>query len=314
MKRFSKITTTQLARICGVSQGTVDRALHDRGEISEKTKEKILSVAREYDYLPNIKGGNGSNSMLIGVILFDLYNEYFSKLAMSIVNSAKRFGYSVIFQFSDKDEKSERTSLEYLSYIGVDGIILFSTGSDSKEYENYLHSLKTPLVLTGNRMFDFTYIGIDDRKAMYDLTKQLVSEVPTGDIVYFAPILKRELHSTNAQRLRARGFVDAMTEMERGHCIATDFDGLSDFSAVVCATDYYAINVLKHLGYPKDVKIAGFDNLSALQSFDTRVLSVEYSTDRIAEECVNYILGKKYTAKIEHTLVYNTEAEIQIQS
>ena len=90
MKRFSKITTTQLARICGVSQGTVDRALHDRGEISEKTKEHIMSVAREYDYIPNVKGSTASNSMIIGVILFDLYNEYFSKLAMSIVNSAKK--------------------------------------------------------------------------------------------------------------------------------------------------------------------------------------------------------------------------------
>lgn len=307
MKRFSKITTTQLARICGVSQGTVDRALHDRGEISEKTKEHILSVAREYDYIPNVNGSTASNSMLIGVILFDLYNEYFSKLAMSIVNSAKKFGYSVIFQFSDKDEKSERTSLEYFNFIGVDGIILFSTGSDSKEYENYLRSLKTPLVLIGNRMFDLTYIGIDDRHAMYDLTKQLASEVQTGDIVYFAPILKRELHKTNAQRLRAQGFADAMAELGRAHRIATDFDSLADFSAVVCATDYYAINVLKHLGYPRDIKIAGFDNITALKSFDTRVLSVDYSTDRIAEECMNYILGKKYNTNIRHTLVYNTD-------
>ncbi len=309
MKRFSKITTTQLARICGVSQGTVDRALHDRGEISEKTKERILSVAREYDYTPSIKGGTSSNSMLIGVILFDLYNEYFSKLAMSIVESAKAFGYSVIFQFSDRDEKSERASLEYFSYIGVDGIILFSSGSDSTEYENYLRTLKTPLVFIGNRMYDFTYIGIDDRKAMYELTKQLASEAPNGDIVYFSPILKRELHKTNAQRLRAQGFIDAMTELNRGHCIATDLDGLVDFSAIVCATDYYAINVLKHFGYPKDIKIAGFDNLTALKSFDTRVLSVDYPTDRVAGECMNYILGKKFESNIPHTLVYSTDTD-----
>ena len=36
--RFSKITTTQLARICGVSQGTVDRALNNRGGINPETE------------------------------------------------------------------------------------------------------------------------------------------------------------------------------------------------------------------------------------------------------------------------------------
>jgi DNA-binding LacI/PurR family transcriptional regulator len=48
--------------------------------------------------------------MLIGVVLFDLYNEFFSKLAMSFVNVAKRLGYSVIFQFSNKDEKAEKNA------------------------------------------------------------------------------------------------------------------------------------------------------------------------------------------------------------
>ena len=69
MKRFSKITTTQLARICGVSQGTVDRALHDRGDINPKTKEKILKVAKEYDYSPSLTVAEQGNSMLIGVVL-----------------------------------------------------------------------------------------------------------------------------------------------------------------------------------------------------------------------------------------------------
>ena len=79
MKRFSNITTTQLARICGVSQGTVDRALHNRGEINAETKQKILTVAKEYGYVPSlqISGATKDRSMLIGVVLFDLYNEYF---------------------------------------------------------------------------------------------------------------------------------------------------------------------------------------------------------------------------------------------
>ena len=75
--------------------------------------EAILKVAREYDYIPTVQNQDQANSMLIGVILFDLYNEFFSKLAMSLVTAANNAGYSVIFQFSNKNEKSERTALEY---------------------------------------------------------------------------------------------------------------------------------------------------------------------------------------------------------
>ena len=64
MRRFSKITTTQLARICGVSQGIVDRALHNRQGISSETRKQILAVAKEYDYVPNIRNAGQTNSML----------------------------------------------------------------------------------------------------------------------------------------------------------------------------------------------------------------------------------------------------------
>ena len=305
MKRFSKITTTQLARICGVSQGTVDRALHDRGEINPQTRERILQVAREYDYLPHTpQGREQENSMLIGVVLFDLYNEYFSKLAMSLVNEARKYGYSVIFQFSAKDGKNERAALDYFDYIGVDGIVLFSVGSDSEEYREYLRSLRRPLVLAGNPLFDLPFVGIDDERAMYDLATAVAKQAPTGDILYYAPILARPLHEKNAQRLRLAGFLRAMAELERGYRIVTEVEELSDFGGVVCSTDHYVLQAQKHLGYPRELPMGGFDNISALPS---RVQSVAYSTDGVAEQCLNYLLGKPYSPRLPHRLAYNTD-------
>lgn len=303
MKRYSRISTTQLARICGVSQGTVDRALHDRGGIRPETKARILAVAREYNYLPHVKGADGTHSMLIGVLLFDLRNAYFSKLAMSFVHTAKQYGYSVIFQFSEKEEKAERDALEYFRYIGVDGIVLFSAGSDSPEYAQYLRSLQIPLVLVGNRLFDLPYIGIDDEAAMYALTVRLAEEVTEGDLLYFAPALKDGLHTENTQRHRLRGFTRAAEDLHRSTRAVTDLADVADFGGIVCSTDYYALQVLHHLGYPKEIKIAGVDNISFLQSLPCPILSVEYSTDRIAAECFNYLLGLRFTAEIPHSLI-----------
>ncbi len=307
MRRFSKITTTQLARICGVSQGTVDRALHNRGDINPQTRERILEVAREYNYIPTVQNKDQANSMLIGVILFDLHNEFFSKLAMSLVNAANNVGYSVIFQFSNKNEKSERTALEYFNYIGVDGIVLFSVGSDSEEYKNYLQSLKKPIVLIGNKMFDFPYIGIDDTAAMREVTQRIAEKIPSGDILYYAPILKKNLHSLNAQRLRLNGFIEAVTSLEKSYRVVTSIDEISDFGGIICSTDYYALHVLKHFRPTKNIIVSGFDSISFLSNLDVTILTVDYSTDRIATECINYILGRRFVTEIEHRLVYNTD-------
>jgi len=251
--------------------------------------------------------GDQANSMLIGVVLFDLYNEYFSKLAMSLVKAARNLGYSIIFQFSEKDEKNEKKALDYFDYIGVDGIVLFSVGSDNEEYKNYLTSLKKPIVLIGNRLFDLPFVGIDDEKAMYDLSKTIAEKIPSGDVQYFAPVLNKPLHAINAQRMRLNGFVQAMRTLGKSHRIVTNVEDLSNDGAIICATDYYTLQALKHLGYPENVQIAGFDNLSVLKNVIVKVLSVDYSTDKIAEESINYILGRKYTSEVEHSLVCNMD-------
>ena len=51
---YSLITCAQLAQICGVSQGTVDRAINNRPGINPETKKRILEAAKTYGYSPNV--------------------------------------------------------------------------------------------------------------------------------------------------------------------------------------------------------------------------------------------------------------------
>ena len=53
MNSAKKVTINDVARLAGVSKGTVDRVLHDRGEVSAKSREKILKVIEELGYRPN---------------------------------------------------------------------------------------------------------------------------------------------------------------------------------------------------------------------------------------------------------------------
>ncbi len=302
MKRFSGVTTSQIARICGVSQGTVDRALHNRGEIRKETKDRILAVAKEYGYTPNVKNASGGKSMLIGCILFDLYNAFFSKLAMDLVEKAKEMGYSVIFQFSDKNLDDEKRAIEYFNYIGVDGIVLFSAGTDSPEYSCYLRSLNRPVITIGNKVSNIEYIGIDDEGAMYELTKIMLRKCKEK-VAYFAPVLKKALNKENAQYLRLNGYKRAVAEAGMPFFILTAADKISsDYNGIISSTDLYLLRTLSILGYDTSVKLAGFDNIIDSGIITADYISVDYSTKKIAEECIKYILGRAYLSEIPYTI------------
>ena len=54
MKLLNKITINDVAKASGVSKGTVDRVLHNRGEVSSRSRERVLKVIEELGYRPNI--------------------------------------------------------------------------------------------------------------------------------------------------------------------------------------------------------------------------------------------------------------------
>ena len=61
------IRILDIAKKAGVSIGTVDRVLHQRGEVSEETREKILKIIREFDYRPNILASTLASKKIINL-------------------------------------------------------------------------------------------------------------------------------------------------------------------------------------------------------------------------------------------------------
>ena len=54
MTEDKRITIKDIAQLAGVSKGTVDRVIHNRGEVSEASRQKVLEVAQRIGYKPNI--------------------------------------------------------------------------------------------------------------------------------------------------------------------------------------------------------------------------------------------------------------------
>ncbi len=73
------LSSLQLARLCGVSQGTVDRAIHGRSGISEKTRARILMMAQKHGYAPNPAATEmmSGASRIVGAIVPRLNRTFF---------------------------------------------------------------------------------------------------------------------------------------------------------------------------------------------------------------------------------------------
>ena len=73
------ITINQIAELCGVSRGTVDRALHNKGNVRPEIAARIKEVATEYGYTTNRAGmalSRASHPIRIGVILHSVQTPF----------------------------------------------------------------------------------------------------------------------------------------------------------------------------------------------------------------------------------------------
>lgn len=296
----SRISTTRLAEICGVSQGTVDRALNGRKGIRKETREKILAAAKEYGYRPNIHARSmaGGRSMLIGMVVFDLHNQYFSELLMQIERCCRARGYAVVSMFSDKNEQQEIECIKELYHMSVDGIVLCSVNC-GETYEKFLKSLKIPIITVGNRLENFPYVGIDNTKAMSDAIAYVV-EQEYEYLYYVKPKLGEDNISAQQERLNA--FLDtcrienvdykllslqeAMQMEQASGLYTTDFKRRSAF---ICPTDTYAIRLMD-IAKKCGMGIIGFDNISVIEELHLGLDSVAYDVQETANLVTEYIM------------------------
>jgi DNA-binding LacI/PurR family transcriptional regulator len=114
--------------MCGVSQGTVDRALNNRPGISKKTRRRILETAEKIGYRPHFLARSlaKGRTMTIGLIVLDLYNRFFAQLVNSIEYNARQQDYFVYLTLTGKDGNTEKACIEHLMSRQVDGLILLT--------------------------------------------------------------------------------------------------------------------------------------------------------------------------------------------
>jgi LacI family transcriptional regulator len=207
-----KITLQTIADQVGVSVTTVSRVLNGEGKknrISKVTAEAVLRTASELEYMPDqlARGLRIKRSYTIGLIIPDISNPFFSTVARSIENEARKSGYSIILSDTQEETRLEIDSVRLLQGRKVDGLIICPDGGESDHLKALIQT-GLPVVIADRHFPDLKcpYVISDNYHGSFEAVSHLIEKNHKA----IACIQGRPNTSVNDERVR--GYKDAMNK------------------------------------------------------------------------------------------------------
>lgn len=161
-------TLKEIANLCGVSRGTVDRVLNNRGCVKAETAKRVKETASSLNYQPNKAGlilAAQKKNIKIGVILFENNNPFFDELKLGILAKKEELsGYNCIIQIEQIPFKEEAQckAIDYLEQQKINGIVLIPYNSSSiAERINRLYEKNIFVITTNTDIYSkrLAYVG-----------------------------------------------------------------------------------------------------------------------------------------------------------
>ena len=156
-------TIKDIARVAGVSHTTVYRALNDKPRISQSTKDRIISIARNFNYQPNVLAQSLvlGRSRTLGLVITTIVNPFYAELAKGIEDTARSLGYNIFLCCTNFDLSLEGRYVDMLLSRGVDGIIFTSAHTRDPNIARLVRD-EFPLILVNRRVYGDPVMGETD--------------------------------------------------------------------------------------------------------------------------------------------------------
>lgn len=131
-------TSGEIARLAGVSRGTVDRVLNNRGSVSSETREKVMEIVKMLDYRPNRAGtilAARKKKYRIGVILFSEDNPFFNFITEGVEERAREleedYAITTLTKRVEFDPKAQIKAIDEMEKEGINGLMIAPYNHDS---------------------------------------------------------------------------------------------------------------------------------------------------------------------------------------
>lgn len=297
----SRVTIRDVALVARVTPQTVSRAIRNAPEVSAETREKVLKVAAELNYVKNNSASSlrCGNSKLIVIVYDHLVNIYFSIMIDYLQTCFREQNYSILM-LSVTKHQLDRSDYEFAISHNIAGIVSFL--EPDKEVTEMLDNFAIPVLLFGRRtdIKSVDYICMDDEEGGRLAARRFVEKgctssvyvsVGTASCAYDRFMgFKKELESAGAKTPR---ILDSMD------CFEENFSALFENSETVpdsffCFSDMVAFDViyrLEKMGI-KNAQVIGFDDIQKEVRIPKRLISVGTDKRAMAQRAVNVLVSR----------------------
>lgn len=174
-RKKSAVTLKDIAKQTGYSVNTVSRALRDKDDIAQETRDKIKQIALEMGHVSNTLAASLrlGYTRTVAVILGDISNPHFAIMMKEIEAHAREYGYSSILFNTNENEEQELEAIRSALNKNVDGIIICPAQRSGRNLK-YLEKTGVPFVLIGRRDENYSYVVCNDELGGYQATKALL--------------------------------------------------------------------------------------------------------------------------------------------
>ncbi|MDA9865470.1 LacI family DNA-binding transcriptional regulator [bacterium] len=304
-KGASSVTMRDVARVAGVSRMTVSRALKKDSPVSNKTRQHILKVVRDMNYVPDQMAGSLSTkrSGFVAVLVPSLNNLHFAETVQALTQELESVGQQILLGYTDYSAEREERLVETMLRRRPEAIVLSYDGHNDRTVQ-LLGDINVPVIELWERPEDPVAhtVGFSNFSAAAEMTRALI-ERGYRNIAFLGEADDAWTRGAS----RRKGFIHAMEEaglsshrvMKIGRPPLSIEDGanavpallaqFADVDCIFCVSDapaFGALSALKTAGrtVPDDVGVVGFGNFEVSRFSTPAITTVTVDPRTIGAE------------------------------
>ncbi|MBB5190918.1 DNA-binding LacI/PurR family transcriptional regulator [Silvimonas terrae] len=306
-------TLAQIAQLAGVTPATVSNVLRGRGKVGEDTKKRVLALAEELGYRPNLHARAlvEGRPLTLALVVSSIANPFYPEFTLAAEQAARKQGYFLIVCNTNDDPELEKAYLDQVGGSLAHGVLVMNADFVEQEVLLAAERRGTPVVLC---MWErpeqppaLPSIAVDFYRAGEIAAEHLLALGHRR----VAAVVGSERNGNHIWRYR--GFADAMARagiddladhtvfghdtIEAGHEAAHQLlTANPQTTAIFVSNDLPAIGVLQSaadlgLRVPADLSVIGITDINLAHQIRPSLSTVAVPTAEAAEMAVNLLLS-----------------------
>lgn len=328
-KDKKNITIKDIARLAGTSPATVSNALSGERYVKAETRDKILKLVKEHNYVPNIfaRSLTRKETGIIAVITPDINNSFYAEMISGIEEVARENDYVLMLSSTYYDDRSEYDNLRILSRYNVDGFVLLGGTSTMDLRDTVVY--KRPSVLVNRDVDDkkkFPQICIDYASLLRKSISHLI-ELGHKKIAYMGWVSDR----ASISKIKYTGLLEGLAEngldkdpnvyikkniilneyTEAVEMVNANIDEIrkKKITAIIAQTDMMALGILKALKdlgmrIPEDMSVLGIGNIETSRYSNPPLSTVNIPKKRIGKLAADTLVSKLKNKSRKNETIY----------